>query len=182
MRESRIQDNAQKATLFLLSYGSHLFLSLFALCDAVRRFSCKLWTEKRVQSQSTYFAVRGQSYFSRLPKYWPPIPLSARRVCTPAFVAGEDRLAGRRGGSLFWKTREIELPSYSKICTMWVQSSCSSMGKKIADITSWSSPRTVIMSTVVNRVFIFYNLFSLKYLEAITLRKNWPCYQTAEKL
>jgi hypothetical protein len=33
--------------------------------------------------------VRGQSYFSRLPKYWPPpIPLSARRVCTPAFIAG----------------------------------------------------------------------------------------------
>ncbi len=29
----------------------------------------------------------------------PPIPLSARRVCvSPAFVAGEDRLAGRRGG------------------------------------------------------------------------------------
>jgi hypothetical protein len=40
------------------------------------------------------------------------------------------------------------------------------------DITGWSSSRTVIMSTVVNRVFIFYNLFSLKYLEAITLRKN----------
>jgi hypothetical protein len=24
--------------------------------------------------QSTYFTVRGQSYFSRLPKYWPPHP------------------------------------------------------------------------------------------------------------
>ncbi len=33
--------------------------------------------------QSTYFTVRGQSYFSRLPKYWPPIPLSTRRVCPP---------------------------------------------------------------------------------------------------
>ncbi len=43
--------------------------------------------------------VRGQSYFSRLPKYWPPIPLSARQVCTPPpLLRGEDRLAGRRGG------------------------------------------------------------------------------------
>jgi hypothetical protein len=23
------------------------------------------------------------------------------------------------GGSIFWKTREIGLPSYSKICTLW---------------------------------------------------------------
>ncbi len=61
--------------------------------------------------QSTYFTGRGQSYFSRLPKYWPPIPLSARRVCPPP---GEGD-----GGSTFWKTREIGLPSYSKICTLW---------------------------------------------------------------
>ncbi len=27
--------------------------------------------------------VRGQYYVSRLPKYWPPTPLSARRVCPP---------------------------------------------------------------------------------------------------
>ncbi len=24
------------------------------------------------------------------------------------------------GGSIFWKTREIGLPSYSKICTLWI--------------------------------------------------------------
>ncbi len=39
--------------------------------------------------------VRGQSYFSRLPKYWPPIPLSARRVRNKG---GGYTLAGRRGG------------------------------------------------------------------------------------
>ncbi len=33
--------------------------------------------------------VRGQSYFSRLPKYWPPIPLSARRVCPPPATKAE---------------------------------------------------------------------------------------------
>jgi hypothetical protein len=36
--------------------------------------------------------VRGQSYFSRLPKCWPPIPLSARRVWTPRLCC-----AGRGG-------------------------------------------------------------------------------------
>jgi hypothetical protein len=64
--------------------------------------------------------VRGQSYFSRLPKYWPPIPLSARRVCIPAFVAGgrTDSPGGEGdGGSTFWKTREIGLPSYNDLST-----------------------------------------------------------------
>ncbi len=73
-------------------------------------------------SQSTYFTVRGQSYFSRLPKYWPPIPLSARRVCPPpATKAGGTHSPSGEGdgGSIFWKTREIGMPSYSKICTLW---------------------------------------------------------------
>ncbi len=45
--------------------------------------------------------VRGQSYVSRLPKYWPltPPPLSARRVCpSPWTKAGGYTLAGRSGG------------------------------------------------------------------------------------
>ncbi len=74
------------------------------------------------RAQSTYFTVRGQSYFSRLPKYWPPIPLSARWVCTPCLCCGgRTDLPGGEGdgGSIFWKTREIGLPSYSKICTLW---------------------------------------------------------------
>ncbi len=45
------------------------------------------------------FTVRGQSYFSRLPKYWPPIPLSAWRVCPPPPQQRRGyTLAGRRGG------------------------------------------------------------------------------------
>jgi hypothetical protein len=57
--------------------------------------------------------VRGQSYGWRLPKYWPPTPLTAQRVCTPAFGAGEDTLAGWRGGggSIFWKTQDTALYS-----------------------------------------------------------------------
>ncbi len=60
--------------------------------------------------------VRGQSYFSRLPKYWTPIPLSARRVCTPRRT---DSPGGEGdGGSIFWKTREIGLPSYNDLSTL----------------------------------------------------------------
>ncbi len=52
----------------------------------------------------------------------PPIPLSARRACPPpATKAGGTHSRGGEGdgGSIFWKTREIGLPSYSKICTLW---------------------------------------------------------------
>ncbi len=46
------------------------------------------------------FTVRGQSYLSRLPKYWPPILLSARRVCSspPLCWGGEEHTRqGYRG-------------------------------------------------------------------------------------
>ncbi len=65
--------------------------------------------------------VRGQSYFFRLPKYWPPISLSARRVCPPpATKAGGTHSLGVEGdgGSIFWKTREIGLPSYNDLSTL----------------------------------------------------------------
>ena len=60
--------------------------------------------------------VRGQSYVLRLPKYWPPTPLSERRVCTPRLCCGgRTHSPGGEGGggSIFWKTRYIGLPSYS---------------------------------------------------------------------
>jgi hypothetical protein len=62
---------------------------------------------------------RGQSYAYRLPKYWPtmPTPLSARRVWNPRLCWGGGHMhsPGREGGggSIFWKTRDIGLPSYS---------------------------------------------------------------------
>ncbi len=64
--------------------------------------------------------VRGQSYFSRLPKYWPPIPLSARQCPPPATKAGGTHSPGGEGdgGSIFWKTREIGLPSYNDLSTV----------------------------------------------------------------
>ncbi len=67
--------------------------------------------------------VRGQSYVSRLPKYWPlPRPLSTLRVCTHTpqqrwgvYTVQCTHSPGGEGGvgvSIFWKTRDIGLPSY----------------------------------------------------------------------
>ncbi len=53
---------------------------------------------------------RVQSCVLRIPKYWPPTPLSTRRVCPPPAV----RRGGGGGGSIFWKTQDIGLASYSK--------------------------------------------------------------------
>ncbi len=49
--------------------------------------------------------------------FTPHPPLRPASVYPPPLLGGGgDRLAGRRGdgGSIFWKTREIGLPSYSK--------------------------------------------------------------------
>jgi hypothetical protein len=44
----------------------------------------------------------------------PPSPPGEFQFVPPAFVGVEDTLAWRRGGgSIFWKTRDIGLPSYS---------------------------------------------------------------------
>ncbi len=50
------------------------------------------------------------------PKYWPPCPLTARRVCPPRLCwGGRTHSPGGEGGwgSIFWKTRYIGLTSYS---------------------------------------------------------------------
>ena len=45
----------------------------------------------------------------------PHLPLRPANVYPPPLLRGEDTLAGRRGGggSIFWKTRDIGLASYS---------------------------------------------------------------------
>jgi hypothetical protein len=66
----------------------------------------------------TKYLCRVQSYVWRLPKYWPPIPLSTQRVCPPpAPKAGGTHSPGGegRGGSIFWKTPDMGLASYSII-------------------------------------------------------------------
>jgi len=48
-----------------------------------------------------------------------PLCPASVSLCTPAFVAGggQTRQAERGWGSIFWKTREIGLPSYNDLST-----------------------------------------------------------------
>ncbi len=75
-------------------------------------------------TQSTYFTVRGQSYFLSSSKILTPHPPLRPASVYPRLCCGgrTDSPGGEGdggGGSIFWKTREIGLPSYSKICTLW---------------------------------------------------------------
>ncbi len=96
--------------------------------------------------------VRGQSYFSRLPKYCPPPPSPSRpgECVPPAFVAGggQTRRAerGMGGGSIFWKTREIGLPSYSKICTLCAHGAYRKEGRGVG--TLWVSLKQGLHKTL----------------------------------
>ncbi len=71
-----------------------------------------VWSTRR-----EIITVRGQSYFSRLPKYWPPSPSTPGECVLPLQQRrGVHTRRAERGmgwGSIFWKTREIGLPSYS---------------------------------------------------------------------
>jgi hypothetical protein len=91
---------------------------------------CKYFAASMKRAMGREIIVRGQSFFSRLPKYWPPIPLSARRVCT-------DRLAGRRGGwgvnILEDEKNRIALLQWSLYGAMWLNDVC-----KYWNIRIWS--------------------------------------------
>ncbi len=68
--------------------------------------------------------VRGQSYVLRLPKYWPPTPLTARRVCNPRLCCGgEDTLAGWRGGvgGNYFGIRKTQLCTLPISNPLWAQ-------------------------------------------------------------
>ncbi len=67
--------------------------------------------------QSTYIC-RVQSCALRLPKYWPPTPLSTQRMCPPpAPKVGGTHSPGSEGGGglIFWKTSDIGLATYCMI-------------------------------------------------------------------
>ncbi len=97
------------------------WISLYSILVHIRRHSlCTSPTlPQHLVPQSTYIR-RVQSCAWRLPKYWPPAPLSTQRVCPPpAPKEGGYTLAGRREvwGSIFWKTPAIGLASYNNLST-----------------------------------------------------------------
>jgi len=75
------------------------------------------FAQEYCQPQSTYIC-RVQSCVWLLPKYWPPTPSPPSEcVLPPNPKTGGHTLAGRwgGGGSIFWKTPDIGLASYSII-------------------------------------------------------------------
>jgi hypothetical protein len=66
--------------------------------------------------QSTYIC-RVQSCAWRLPKYWPPPPSPPSECVLPPHQSGGTHSPGG-GGSIFWKTPDIEFASYSIIISL----------------------------------------------------------------
>ncbi len=73
-----------------------------------------------VRAKRDHYCKRAILYLwsSKILTPHPPLPLPAPASVYRLCCGGEDTLAGRRGGwgggvSIFWKTKEIGLPSYS---------------------------------------------------------------------
>ncbi len=96
----------------------------------------------------------------------PPLP---RRVCTPAFVVegGHTRRVGEgNGGSIFWKTREIGLPSYSKICTLCSNLYSIGIFQKIHVLFTWFCDLFVHNHQFISRIHLYEaqpHFFSLSF-------------------
>ncbi len=84
---------------------------LHSVSDQIQNLQNCFTTPNKMTSKDD---IKGLVSLKFLRPCWPPIPLSAQRVCTPRNSPGGEG----DGGSIFWKTREIGLPSYSKICTL----------------------------------------------------------------
>jgi hypothetical protein len=70
-----------------------------------------------------FYCKRAILFLSSSKILTPHPPLRPGSVYPPPLCCGgrTDSPGGEGdGGSIFWKTREIGLPSYSKICTLWV--------------------------------------------------------------
>ncbi len=89
----------------------------------------------------------------------PPIPLSAWRVCPPpATKAGDTHSPGGEGdgGSIFWTTREIGLPSYNDLSTVFTYNIICLLGYRYVFLFNIRS-FAFINSTVTQGVLFFIN-------------------------
>ncbi len=90
-------------------------------CD--QTLNVKKGEGSRVPTENIFYCKRA-ILSSRLPNIDPPSPsLPGESVLPPQQRRSVHTRRAERGmgggGSIFWKTREIGLPSYSKICTLW---------------------------------------------------------------
>jgi hypothetical protein len=93
------------------------FHSSSFFCYCFLRFFNPLYP---LTTEYIFYCKRAILFLSSSKILTPHPPLRPASVYPLPLLRGEDRLAGRRGGwgSIFWKTREIGLPSYCKICTL----------------------------------------------------------------
>ncbi len=97
------------------------YMHIYRTCHALsKKLKKVVWI---LAERREIITVRGQSYVSRLPKYWPPIPLSARRVVLPTqqrrgvHTRREER---GMGGQYFGRrVTYVGLPSYSNNLSTW---------------------------------------------------------------
>ncbi len=76
---------------------------------------------KVLSTEYIFYCKRAIIFLSTSKILTPHPPLRPASLSSPRNKGGGYTLAGGRGGwgSIFWKTREIGLLSYSKICTLW---------------------------------------------------------------
>ncbi len=105
----------------------------------------------------------------RLPKYWPPAPLSTQRVCPPPNQKQGCTYSPGDGGSIFWKTPDIELASYSIISLR-----CRCSGQTLCCVSSWAASWTTPSSHPAGISGTLQGLYSIHTV-------HWVSVSTATK-
>jgi hypothetical protein len=78
---------------------------------------------KYTSTEYIFYCKRAILFLSSSKRLTPIPPLRPESLSSPRNKGGGTHSPGGEGdgGSIFWKTREIGLPSYSKICTLCIQ-------------------------------------------------------------
>ncbi len=135
-------------------------------CGTVSQNFQKLAKGDKGSFRREIITVRGQSYVSRLPKYWPPPPSPPSEwVLTKA--GGTNSPGGEGGGgSIFWKTRDIGLPSYSNNLST-VLSVYSTIHQYIRQLVG--------ILSMLNYLWLRKSMKPYAYLDFIKdMDSNWP--------
>ncbi len=107
---------ANKYNLFLIDIN---IIKLQLKTTAVLDFS---WSLRVLSTEYIFYCKRAILFLSSSKILTPHPPLRPASVYPCLCCGGRaDSPGGGEGdgGSIFWKTREIGSPSYSKICTLW---------------------------------------------------------------
>ncbi len=95
------------------------FLKVATENENIRELLIKL--RNICNTEYIFYCKRAILFLSSSKILTPHPPLRPASLSSPRNKGGGTQSPGGEGdgGSIFWKTREIGLPSYSKICTLW---------------------------------------------------------------